>query len=70
MPNTRRFETSIKHQELILDFNLSPCSECCMVSSGSEFYMSTFRNTLCSIFIRQVGMKYTPTFWTPVILHT
>jgi len=44
------------------DFKLSPCSECCMLSSGnspaSEFHMPTFRNTLFHLRI-QVGMKYT-----------
>jgi hypothetical protein len=34
----------------ILYFQFSPCSECCMLSSGwfpaSEFYMPTFWNTL------------------------
>jgi len=39
---------------VILDFKLLPCSECCMLSSGSpvsELYVPTFQNTVCSIFV-------------------
>jgi len=31
---------------LHLDFKLSPCAECCMLSFYAEIYMPTFRNTL------------------------
>jgi hypothetical protein len=38
-------------------FKLSLCSECCILFLGdfpaSEFYVPTFRNTVCSIFIAQ-----------------
>ena len=40
---------------IILDFNLSPCSECCVLtfsdSPASEFYMPTFRNTLFHLYL-------------------
>jgi len=45
-------QTRLKHYRVLA------VATCCMLSSGSEFYMLTFRNTLFH-FHRQVGMKYT-----------
>ena len=44
----------------VLDLKFSPCSECCIVflvgdSPPSEFYLPTFRNTICSFFLGGVS---------------
>jgi hypothetical protein len=53
-------QTSINF--ILLYFKLSPCSECCILSLSdslaSEFYMLTFRNTICSTLIG--GVSTTP----------
>ena len=45
-----KFLVLIPYEVRILDFKLSPCSECCVLSLGdslaSEIYMPMFRHTL------------------------
>ena len=58
----------ISKQKHVLDFKLSPCSECCMLSSGQfpgvwNLYADVSEHSVCSIFIGHRNRQSVPKRW-------